>query len=395
MRRASVVTFAEADAAPSHASAPGKLKPPEIVHIGRDRVELIWDPPLFTGGSAITAYSIAAREGGEEGTFRTVHVTSDALCAATVRPVPSKTWLEFTVAAINGAGTGPSSRPSMPLLTYARRGTRRQRRGGGSSGDGDNGDGDARTPSHSDRRTASTASVDALLAAGARAGSVRVGTDAAADAGADEYEDDWRSEDESDDDADGAAETGDAPAAAAPATDAALAVEYEQVKGQLAALEARMSAALGRRVADEELAGSASYRALARELARLREQRDACDRAAEATRAANREWQDTLMRLGFEPGARLQQLELEQAQWHMQQTRRHGGRGASKQEQLGSREYVRLQEAILAERHVVEAAERVLDRVTSFEVLAHLMSPDELPPCMLMTPLLACRCSPT
>ena len=119
---------AEDDASPTQASAPGKMQAPEVIHIGRDRVELIWDPPLFIGGSAITAYSISAREGGE-GMFRTVHVTPDAeRCEATVRPVPSKTWLEFTVAAVNSAGMGPLSRPSMPLLTYARRRRARHRR---------------------------------------------------------------------------------------------------------------------------------------------------------------------------------------------------------------------------------------------------------------------------
>ena len=73
---------AEDDASPTQASAPGKMQAPEVIHIGRDRVELIWDPPLFIGGSAITAYSISAREGGEEGMFRTVHVTPDAECCA-------------------------------------------------------------------------------------------------------------------------------------------------------------------------------------------------------------------------------------------------------------------------------------------------------------------------
>jgi len=279
---------AEDDASPTQASAPGKMQAPEVIHIGRDRVELIWDPPLFIGGSAITAYSISAREGGEEGMFRTVHVTPDAeRCEATVRPVPSKTWLEFTVAAVNNAGMGPPSRPSMPLLTYARRRARHRRRRGGS-----------------------TASIDTLQAAAARTGSVRAGVAHKGfvnDAGADDArEDDWCSDVDSDNEAGSAAEPGDVLAAGDTPTQA-----YERVKAQLAALEAQMSASLGRRVLDEELAASASYRNLARELVRLRELRDAHVRAAEAARAKNREWMATLQRLGFEAGSRLRQLELE------------------------------------------------------------------------------------
>ena len=270
---------AEDDVSPMQASAPGKMQAPEVIHIGRDRVELIWDPPLFIGGSAITAYSISAREGGE-GMFRTVHVTPDAeRCEATVRPVPSKTWLEFTVAAVNSAGMGPLSRPSMPLLTYARRRRARHRR----------------------RRGGSTASVDILLAAAAREGFVN-------DAGA--RVDEWCSDVESDNEAGSAAEPAE-PADMLAAGDEPTQA-YERVKAQLATLETRMSTSLGRRVLDEELAASASYRNLARELVHLRELRDAHVRAAEAARAKNREWMATLQRLGFEAGSRLQQLELEQ-----------------------------------------------------------------------------------
>lgn len=365
-RRASV-QFAEDDSFAGESrvkvTPPGiPPKPPDVVHIGRARVELIWDAPLFTGGSAVTKYTVASREGGE-GSFVQLHVTADAQCAATV-PVPSSTWLEFTVSAINMAGTGPPSKVSMPVLTYARRGGGRRRRRDGSDGDGgrlgergsEEGEEGGRQPARSQsslsrsfsQRASSSASVDTILAAGLRAGTLAV---ASADDDADDEA--WEEEEEEGGAVVGAVEEAEAAVLAAAAEGsearaerrgssnaATLAARYAEVHAALSSLEASRSAALGRRLTDDELIASASYRALARELTELRERRDEAEAAAEAQWRANRDWQDALMRLGFEPGARLQQLELEQAQWLMEQNRRHGGKQASKQEQLGSRRFV-------------------------------------------------------
>jgi hypothetical protein len=91
-----------AAAAPSGTPGP----PSGVTAAPRDQGAMVnWNPPSSDGGSAITAYVITASPGGK--TVRTTPVTSFLVGGLT-----NGTAYTFTVAAVNRAGTGPTSRPS-------------------------------------------------------------------------------------------------------------------------------------------------------------------------------------------------------------------------------------------------------------------------------------------
>jgi hypothetical protein len=336
------VAFAKHEAHVASATPPGMISGmPVVQHITSRYVELLWDPPLHNGGDAVASYCVAAREGGV-GDFSAVMQTADAMCHARV-PVPAGTWLEFTVAATNAVGTGPPSKPSMPVLTHRRRGQRRRRRKREGGLEGGHQHGAAQHAGRHKRRHRRRGSWDSD---GEEALSVLSLSD-------------------SDDGNPGASESGLARSAVDSQDDGA---RYAAVRHQLARREASMSVALGRRAEDVELAASPTYRALSLEYAELRERRE---RAA-VDAAENAEWQQLLLRLGFDISLHLEALEQRQEQWRLAAMRRHDGHMASVQEQLGSRAYVELQEAVVAGKTSRLEWQRALDRVNTFRELTVL-----------------------
>ena len=98
-------------AAGSAVSAPGAPTAVKAV-AGDQAAQLTWSAPSSTGGAAITGYLITAAPGGKAA--RTTAVTS-----FTVGGLNNGTGYTFTVAAVNGAGTGPRSAPSKPATPRA------------------------------------------------------------------------------------------------------------------------------------------------------------------------------------------------------------------------------------------------------------------------------------
>uniref|UniRef100_A0A7S2D925 Fibronectin type-III domain-containing protein n=1 Tax=Haptolina brevifila TaxID=156173 RepID=A0A7S2D925_9EUKA len=342
--RTQKVTFGDVSPRPANATVPGKVPGfPDVRRVRSKSISLHWDPPMYTGGTALTSYIVASREGGDGG-FVQMLQTPDAVGSATV-PVPPDTWLEFTVRAVNAVGEGEESRPSMPVLSRARRERKWRRRGGGDS--------------RSRRR-----------GGGELAGRQQQHMDDIAESEEDEELNSWQSRrGESELDPPGATEV-EVPPRTGSFAHAANAKRYEELKGILSGLEQRMSSNLGRQVEDVELAASETYRSLAAEYVELRNERDA---AAEKA-AENRQWQQELKQFGFHVGSQVEELELQIAQWQMHEMRRRGGVKATVQQQLGSEKFVKLQQALVAEREAMVAEQRALDRVSSFKFGAGLSS---------------------
>ena len=332
------VAFAADDTALGAASPPGLPLKLEVLHVGRTAVDLIWDAPTFTGTDPITCYEIWSRAGGE-GEFTHASTTADADCSWSV-PVPSATWLEFRVVAVNAAGSSPPSQTSMPVLTYQRRRPKRvtqqpidsfpigscsnsrsafrptelarpNRRYRNISASLDN-DGSS-TNEDGDANQSSTAVMPSMIP-----GSFDVTKDAAA-------------------------------------VGSGGMSQHGRLRARPGAIDAPIANKLGHPPTDEEVAW----------------EDEMCE--------ANSAWRQRLRELGFDPVARLEELKLEQARWLMEQTRRHGGRSVSRHEMLSSRRYVQLQQAIVTERTVAVDSARALERVTSFRASNALL--DELEAC--------------
>jgi titin len=76
---------------------------------GNTQVTLSWTAPASDGGNAVTGYVVTPYLGGVAQTPTTF---SSAATTQTVTGLTNGTAYTFTVAAINGAGTGPGSTPS-------------------------------------------------------------------------------------------------------------------------------------------------------------------------------------------------------------------------------------------------------------------------------------------
>ena len=76
---------------------------------GNTQVALSWTAPVSDGGSAITGYVVTPSIGGVAQTPTTF---SSAATTQTLTGLTNGMAYTFTVAAINGAGTGPGSTPS-------------------------------------------------------------------------------------------------------------------------------------------------------------------------------------------------------------------------------------------------------------------------------------------
>jgi HD domain/Fibronectin type III domain len=84
---------------------------------GDSQVALSWTAPASDGGSAITGYVVTPSIGG---VAQTPVTFSSAVTSETVTGLTNGTTYTFTVAAVNGVGTGPDSAPSAavtPLTT--------------------------------------------------------------------------------------------------------------------------------------------------------------------------------------------------------------------------------------------------------------------------------------
>ena len=347
---------------------PGKVPGvPEIAHVGGGYIQLLWAPPISVGSHSLSGYEICAREGGD-GDFEVCHVSDDVKCATNV-PVDRNKWLEFTVAAMSDAGVGPASRPSMPVLTRQRvkRGgdhDKARRSSGGKSRSKSRGDAAPRR--HNRREPASTRA-------------------APEDSEGSELSDNGDADDED---------------AGAPSTSTSLipaglphsgspnkhhaappqqreptlaeligapnALRYEALKNELADLEEGHAMSLGRDPTDEELCANPAYRDLALEYAELRKVKEAAEKKKDGRTLANREWVEMLNDLGFDIKARMVELELGKSRWHMDFLKRNR-RAATIQDELASRAFVSLHEAIVKEQALFDKATRALGRVSSFD----------------------------
>jgi Fibronectin type III domain len=91
--------------------------PTGVSGIARDRaVDLSWTAPTSNGGSAISGYVITPYVGGSA---RTPIVTDYPLTSLTVGGLTNGTAYTFTVAAVNGVGTGPASAASAAITPSA------------------------------------------------------------------------------------------------------------------------------------------------------------------------------------------------------------------------------------------------------------------------------------
>jgi peptidoglycan/xylan/chitin deacetylase (PgdA/CDA1 family) len=106
------------DSTPSSAITPTAPSPPGAPtavggSAGDGSVALTWSAPSSNGGSAITGYRVTPSIGG---TAQTPVLTGSTATSFTVNGLTNGTAYRFTVAAINGVGTGPESAASA-LLT--------------------------------------------------------------------------------------------------------------------------------------------------------------------------------------------------------------------------------------------------------------------------------------
>ncbi len=100
---------------PSNAQLPGA--PTGVAGAGRaSAVDLTWTAPTSNGGSLISGYRITPYING---VAQTATVTEYPLASATIGGLTNGTAYTFTVAAINGVGTGPSSTASNPITPTA------------------------------------------------------------------------------------------------------------------------------------------------------------------------------------------------------------------------------------------------------------------------------------
>lgn len=103
---------------------PGKPGTPEPVDWDKDRVDLVWRPPLNDGGSPITGYVIEKREKGSDKWIKGAEIPTPAFgeeCKATVPNLDENCEYEFRVKAINAAGPGEPSDASRSVITKPRK----------------------------------------------------------------------------------------------------------------------------------------------------------------------------------------------------------------------------------------------------------------------------------
>jgi arylsulfatase A-like enzyme len=102
------VAWAVAGCSSAPASVPGAPTGVSAV-AGDGSAQVSWTPPVDTGGSPITGYTVTASPGGAS-----VSV-GGGVTAVNVPGLVNGTSYTFTVTATNSAGTGPASNPSTPI----------------------------------------------------------------------------------------------------------------------------------------------------------------------------------------------------------------------------------------------------------------------------------------
>ncbi|KRF85408.1 twitchin isoform X27 [Drosophila virilis] len=103
---------------------PGKPGTPEPVDWDKDRVDLVWRPPLNDGGSPITGYVVEKREKGTDKWIKGAEINAPALgeeCKASVPNLDENCEYEFRVKAFNAAGSGEPSDASKSVITRPRK----------------------------------------------------------------------------------------------------------------------------------------------------------------------------------------------------------------------------------------------------------------------------------
>ncbi|KAI8488689.1 Titin-like, partial [Branchiostoma belcheri] len=93
---------------------PGPPSAPEITEICKDAIGFAWEPPKYDGGSAITGYIIERRE---KQSRRWIKLNREAIKKREYRSEGLLEGFEydFRVRAVNQAGTGDPSEPSVPV----------------------------------------------------------------------------------------------------------------------------------------------------------------------------------------------------------------------------------------------------------------------------------------
>ncbi|XP_018789320.1 PREDICTED: twitchin isoform X17 [Bactrocera latifrons] len=103
---------------------PGKPGTPEVVDWDKDRVDLVWRPPLNDGGAPITGYIIEKREKGTDRWIKAAEIPAGPGidgCKGTVPNLDENCEYEFRVKAINKAGSGEPSDASKSVITKPRK----------------------------------------------------------------------------------------------------------------------------------------------------------------------------------------------------------------------------------------------------------------------------------